>query len=404
VPGALEIAPVSRAAELNFTEAELRHWKLLADFRRRLTQAATGSGLHRSFQDSKRLLLLADYLSLFLFGLLNPVVRTMRGLCAASDLARVRQEVCRRHVSLGSFSECQHLLEPALLEKVFGDLAAELPDQTQGDGRLRTHPWQARDGSLFAALPRMTWALYGVGRGGEHKAVRLHLNFNVLDLKPVRAQVTEGRRCERAVWQEQWQRGEAYLGDRYFAENYRLLDRLRDKDCVYVLRLREPASITVEEELPVSEADRRAGVLRQAWARLGATARTRSGRLRVIWCEAIRGEALILLTNLAPDALAAELVVLLYRRRWQVELFFRWIKCLLGCGHWLAESRTGATIQLYLALIAAALLQLYTGRRPTKRMLELIQFYLLGVASPEELSRGLQRELTKLAKQALKKS
>jgi hypothetical protein len=29
--------------------------------------------------------------------------------------------------------------------------------------------------------------------------------------------------------------------------------------------------------------------------------------------------------------------------------------------------------------------------------MELIQFYLLGVASPEELSKGLQRELAKLA-------
>jgi hypothetical protein len=391
------MAPVPLAAELNFTEAELRHWKLLSDFQQRLAQAAKGSALHPSFQDPKRHLLLADYLSLFLFGLLNPVVRTMRGLCAASDLARVRQEVCRRHVSLGGFSASQHLLDPALLEKIFVDLAAELPDQSQGDPRLRTHAWQARDGSLFAALPRMTWALYGAGRGGEHKAVRLHLNFNVLDLKPVRAQVTEGRRCERAVWQEQWQRGEAYIGDRYFAESYRLLDQLQDKDCVYVLRLREPATITVEEELPVSEADRRAGVLRQAWARLGATARTRSGRLRVVWVQPVRGEDLILLTNLGPDALPAQLVVLLYRRRWQVELFFRWLKYLLGCGHWLAESPAGATIQLYLALIAAVLLQLYTGRRPTKRMMELIQFYLLGVASPEELSKGLQRELAKLS-------
>ena len=405
MPGALQIAPVPRDTGLNFTEADLRHWNLLAEFQQRLAQAAKSSTLHPSFQDPKRLLLVADYLSLFLFGLLNPVVRTMRGLCAASDLARVRQEVCRRHVSLGCFSECQHLLDPALLEKIFVELAAELPEQTQADPRLRTHGWQARDGSLFAALPRMSWALYGAGRGGEHKAVRLHLNFNVLSLKPMRAQVTEGRRCERAVWQEQWQRGEAYIGDRYFAESYRLLDQLQQRDCVYVLRLREPASITVEEELPVSQADQRAGVLLQAWARLGATARTRSGRLRVIWVQPVRDEALILLTNLGSEALPAELVVLLYRRRWQVELFFRWLKCLLGCGHWLAESRTGATIQLYLALIAGVLLQLYTGRRPTKRMLELIQFYLLGVASPEELSRGLQRELTKLAKRvAVKKS
>jgi hypothetical protein len=376
---------------------ELHHWKLLRDFRERLAEAAQGLALHPSFEDPDRLLRAGDYLSLFLFGLLNPVIRTMRGLCAASDLTRVSQEVCRRHVSLGSFSESQHLLEPALLEKVFLDLAAELPKGGQGEEGLRTHAWMARDGSLFAALPRMSWALYGAGRGGKHKAVRLHLSFNVLDLQPVRAQVTEGRRCERAVWREQWQRGEAYIGDRYFSENYQLLGQLQDKQCVYVLRLREPAVITVEEELPVSPADRLAGVERQAWARLGATARTRSARVRVVWCQAVRGDALILLTNLGREELAAELTVKLYRRRWQVELFFRWVKCLLGCRHWLAESPKGVALQLYLALIAAALLQLYVGRRPTKRMLELVQFYLLGVASAEELSVGLKRELAKLA-------
>jgi len=399
IGGVLDAPPKNRlpGSGNSVREADLANWKLLRQFQERLAQAQKGFGLHPSFQDPDRQLLAADYLSLFLFGLLNPVVRTMRGLCAASNLERVRQEVCRRHVSLGSFSECQHLVQPELLEKVFAELAAELPGQSSADPRLRAHDWLARDGSLFAALPRVSWALYGGGRCGTHKAARLHLNYHVLEGKPVRAQLTEGRRCERAVWKEQWQRGEAYIGDRYFAENYSLLGQLQELDCRYVLRLREPAVITVEEELPVSEEDRQAGVVRQGWARLGATERTRSVRVRVLWLEKVAGSQMILLTNVGPDELPAALVVLLYRRRWQIELFFRWIKCLLGCRHWLAESRQGATLQIYLALIAAVLLQLYTGRRPTKRMLELIQFYLLGVASLDELTRGLQRELKKLA-------
>ena len=167
----------------------------------------------------------------------------------------------------------------------------------------------------------------------------------------------------------------------------------------YVLRLREQAVITVEEELPLSQAERAAGVVRQAWVRLGA--RNRSGRVRVVWVQA-QGHQLILVTNLTAQELPAELVSLLYRQRWQVELFFRWIKCILGCRHWLAESPEGVTLQVYLALIAALLLQLYTGRRPSKRMMELIQFYLLGVASLDELTAGLERELRRL--QRAKKS
>jgi hypothetical protein len=374
-------------------ESDLSNWKLLGEFRRRLALAQAQMGVHPSFQDPERLLMMGDYLSLYLFGLLNPVVRTMRALCAASDLKRVQEEVCGGHVSLGSFSEAQHLVGPELLEKVFGDLVSELPDQNKVDARLGGYKWMARDGSLFAALPRMSWALYGGGRAGTHKAVRLHLNYQVLSGKPVRAQVTEGRQCERAVWKEQWQRGEAYIGDRYFAENYALFGQLNELDCRYVLRLLDTAKILVEEELAVTEEDRQAGVVRQAWAHLGATERSRSVRVRVIWLAEVKGSQMILVTNLSVDELPAALVVMLYRRRWQVELFFRWIKCLLGCKHWLAESRQGVTLQLYLTLIAAVLLQLHTGRRPTKRMLELIQFYLLGVASLDELTSGLEREL-----------
>lgn len=372
------------------------NWRLLCRFRECLARVKRRCAIHPSFQDPKRLLALEDYLSLYLFGLLNPVVRTMRALCAASDLERVRQEVCARHVSLGSFSEAQHLVSPELVAKVFEELAAQLPERGTADSRLGRGDWTARDGSLFAALPRMSWALYGGGRSGTHKAVRLHLNYQVLSGKPVRAQVAEGRRCERAVWREQWRRGEAYIGDRYFAENYGLLGQLQQLDCRYVLRLLDSAVIHVEEELPLSPEDRQAGVVRQAWARLGKLERSRSIRVRVVWLEKLKDSQMILVTNVEGEELPAALVVMLYRRRWQIELFFRWIKYLLGCRHWLAESRQGASTQLYLVLIAAVLLQLHTGRRPTKRMLELIQFYLLGVASLDELSRGLQRELNKL--------
>ena len=169
------------------------------------------------------------------------------------------------------------------------------------------------------------------------------------------------------------------------------------KGCAFILRLREQAVIHFKEELCVSAAERAAGVTRQAWAQLGSRAQYRSRRVRVVWIEH-EGKSLILVTNLAPEALAADLVGELYRKRWRIELFFRWVKCILGCGHWLAESRNGATLQIYLALIAALLLQLYTGRRPTKRMMELIRFYLLGWASAEELERGLERHRQELAR------
>lgn len=379
-----------RQPDAPLAEKDLGHWKLLRSFRQHLEAVFGTDGLAGSWADPKRRLSAPDYLSLFLFGLLNPVAQTLRGLAEASRLERVQQEVCSRRVPRASFSEAQHVLDPALLESVFAKLSAQIPSGPT-EARWGQWRWLAQDGSLFRALPRMVWALYGGGKAGApNRAARLHLSLHVFDDQPVRAALRPGRECERTVWEQQLEPGAGYIADRYFGENYQLFARLDRQGCPFVIRLKDRAVINVEQELPLSQKDRAAGVVRQAWATLGSRPGRRSLRLRVVWIEQ-EGRRLILVTNLAPEALSAALVGELYRKRWRIELFFRWVKCILGCGHWLAESQAGATIQIYLALIAALLLQLYTGRRPTRRMMELIQFYLLGWATGAELELGLRR-------------
>jgi len=142
----------------------------------------------------------------------------------------------------------------------------------------------------------------------------------------------------------------------------------------------------------LSPEDRAAGVVRHAWVRLGARLKKRSMRLRLVEIRA-GDQHLLLVSNLTVDQASAELVGLIYRRRWSIELFFRWIKCILGCRHFFAESPEGVAIQLYPALIAALLFQHYSGRRPNKRQMELIQMYLLGWATVEELLELLQKQM-----------
>lgn len=381
----------------NFTESDFHHWRLIEEFSA-IAEAVFGkSSLHPSFADPQRRLTARHYLCLYLFGLFNPVVRTMRGLSQASQLQRVQEEICGRPVSLGSFSEAQHLLDPRLLEEVFGELSRNKPS-AERDARLGQWEWLARDGSLFRALPRMAWALYGGGKAGApNRAVRLHLSLNILEDQPQYAAVRPGAHCERKVWREQWVAGQAYVGDRCFGQDYKLFGQLQAKGCAFVLRLREQQTvINSEQELEVSSSDRQAGVLRQAWARLGR--RVQSVRVRVVWIQTRDNSPLIVVTNLTPEQLPAELVSQLYRSRWKIEMFFRWVKCILKCQHWLAESPSGVAIQMYLALIAALLLQFYTGRKPNQRMMELLQWHQLGYASQAELQRGLERERQRCVK------
>jgi hypothetical protein len=381
---------------VELSERDLSRWRLVEDFQERLAQAAQKQGLSATWSEPQRQLSHTDYLSLFLLGLLNPVVGTMRGLCTASHLQRLQAEVCSRPVSLGSFSEAQAVLDPALLAEVFGQLSQEMAAPPSALPAQRQ--WLIQDSSLFEALPRMYWALWR-RQGKAQSQVRLHLSLAVDTDRPAQVVITPGKHCERAAWRNQWRRGDAYVGDRYYGEDYQLLGELEQAGVAFVVRLRDQAVINVEEDLPLGPAEGAAKVIRQAWVHLGCQARYRSIRLRVVWVQTPK-EVLRLVTNLSLEELSGAEVALLYKERWQIELFFRWIKCILGCRHWLAESVPGTAIQIYLALIAALLLQRYTGQRPNRRMMELIQFYLLGVASLEELWAGLERQRTHLLKKS----
>ena len=389
-------------------EEDLRQWQIIDTFRQQLDRLNLDLPAGSSWTDPARKLRLAQYLSLFLFALVNPVLATTRALCAASQLARVQRELCGQPVSLGSFSEAQHLTDPAWLERLFIQLAAQVPGPAPRDPHQAWQHWFARDASLLPALPRMHWALCGGGKarqdGAPNNAVRLHLSFHLLEDKPTAAQITHGKVCERKTWKAQWERGAAYVGDRLYSEDYQGLRELDARGCAYIVRLRDDAVVTVQEELPVTEADRAAGVTRQAWVQLGRRACDRITGVRVVWVQSATAGELRLATNLPEADAPAELISVMYRRRWQIEGFFKWLKCLLNCRHWLAESQRGVTIQLYLALIAALLLQLATGRRPTQRMLELIRLHQLGWATLAELTAGLNREQERVARRAAKKS
>lgn len=374
------------------TEQDLRNWNLVDSFHAAVDQVIKRRSQHRTFAHPNRRLDARSYLSLFLFGLFNPVVSTMRGLCAASKLDRVQQEVCGRKVSLGSFSETQAVLDSQLLREVFQDLAERIRTQGQCDPRLAHLELIAQDGSLWRALPRMSWAEYGVGSKGEAKGVRLHLRFNLVDEKPVDAQVRRGKSCERRALKEMCQPGQTNVGDRYYGEGYDLFKAIDQAGGFFVFRIKEQAVIHQETEIALNEQDRAAGVVRHAWVLLGANLSNRSMRLRLVEIRKA-GQHLLLVTNLPEQDNPASLVGAIYRRRWGIELFFRWVKCILGCRHWFAESANGAAIQIYLALIAALLFQDCTGRRPTKRIMELFRFYLMGWASLEELISQLEARL-----------
>ena len=64
------------------------------------------------------------------------------------------------------------------------------------------------------------------------------------------------------------------------------------------------------------------------------------------------------------DALAQE-IAHLYKRRWAIELFFRWIKQTLRIHHFVGTSENAVRIQIAVALIAYLLLSLAHAAQKT---------------------------------------
>jgi IS4 transposase len=150
----------------------------------------------------------------------------------------------------------------------------------------------------------------------------------------------------------------------------------------------------------VSEEAKAAGVRRDLRVRLGSHGRSEAlrGPVRLVEVECTEYSAKTLRSKrhgLKPGDtmwivtdrldLAAETVALVYRCRWQIELFFRFLKHTLGCEHLLSHCENGIQLQLYSAIIACLLIALYTGAKPNKASRELLYWYWLGLADEEDL-------------------
>jgi hypothetical protein len=367
------------------TEKQLHNWKLLDRFRREVLPLLEARPRSPTETDERRTLLAEDYFCAFLFAMLNPVVTSLRAFCHASHCRKMRQ-VCSAPFSPATFSEAQHLFGPEVLDQVVRQLAKQALGQGQGgDARTRqaVAALTAVDGTLLRAVPRMAWA----PAAGPSYAVRLHLHFSVFDQVPEAWTITPGNVCERKVFNQTVPPGAMVVADRYFSQNHALLADLRSRGVQFVFRLRDNTVLeSVGPERPLTVQDRQAGVVWDRQVRLGQAAH--GPVFRVVRVEA-HGEVFQLVTT--REDLSAELIGLIYRQRWQIELFFKWIKTILNCRHWLAESPAGVTIQIYCVLIAALLLMLWTGRRPNKRAVESLRLYWTGWATEAELVELLRR-------------
>lgn len=198
------------------------------------------------------------------------------------------------------------------------------------------------------------WARFSEGVS----SAKLHIVYDVVAGQPVHAAITPARINDITVAQAlPIVPGATYVFDLGYYD-YAWWARLDEAGCRIVSRFKSNTRLTVIAENRVAAGgpilSDRIGTLptRQAASRFNPF----TGPVREITLRIASGKVLRILSN-DIDA-AAEEIAALYKSRWQVELFFRWIKQTLKIKHFLGASENAVRIQIAVALIAYLLIRI----------------------------------------------
>ena len=355
-----------------------------------------------------------DFVLWLLLAYFNPVLTSLRAMQRAAESPTFRERTELPRFALGSFSEAAHAFDPEPLRRIVLELAAQTtPAQVAAAPTGLPADWRvwAADSSVWKLLPRLARAFYEEPltrcRKGERKG---HFLFDVLRGVPEEVWCAPGNTDDRRLLPLQLRPRVLYILDRGYLSAV-LFAEIVQAGASFVARGRENGQWTKLAELPVDEAGRAAGVqgdwriqwqgqeLRLVEAKrfvpppVNLHPRRKNGKHRAAE-RGVAGEQVWYLLTDRFDLSAAE-VVQLYAYRWTIELFFRWLKCVLGCRHLFSESAAGFAFQIYAALLATLLLVRYTGCKPCKALLEVLTLYLQGWAGAEDVERVAKKCLAK---------
>jgi hypothetical protein len=206
----------------------------------------------------------------------------------------------------------------------------------------------------------------------------------------------QGDGSESAAFIRQLQGDVIYLFDRNFVD-FAFLHAVLDKQSDFVVRLKSDTVFDAIESRPLSADDRAVHVLSDSIGHVPGSAGSPgfgTRPLREVRILDTRNNKIVRLLTTLLDV-PAHVIGKLYRQRWTIELFFRWLKCVAKFEHLISHSQNGITIQFYVAVIGVLLTYIRTGQRPGVyefRCLSWVARGMMDVATMHEVLALRQRE------------
>jgi hypothetical protein len=338
-----------------------------------------------------RSLFLDDVFIASLLAFFNPSLRSLRTI---EDFSQTRQ--AQKHLSIpklckSTFSDFNKLADPARLQPILDHLRNEVLEL--GSGKTATtlddlhRKILAVDGTFLHAAADVAWAFH---KSGKKRGARLDFHIDVSTWLPEVVVVAQNGDSEADNAQITIAPGAIHLYDRGIF-SFDLITAHVTFKADFVMRIREEGArcpkFEATETRELTADARAAGVVSD---RIG---RMTGSQHRVAPDMLVREVIIIppddpahpvrLLTTLLD--LDASIIGLLYRYRWQVELFFRWLKCYARFDHLISHNREGVLLNFYVAVVGVTLMYLHMGCRPSKYMFILMGMAANGSATLEEI-------------------
>nr|MBO2515535.1 IS4 family transposase [Gammaproteobacteria bacterium] len=281
----------------------------------------------------------------------------LSGRCSLRDIVENAEAQVRRWYHLGVRSIKRSTLsrvnneQPAqLYEELFGLLYERCRGLAPRHRFRFKHPLYSLDASVIELSLRIfPWAKYLHTKGG----MKVHLSLDHSGYIPSFAVLTDGCKNEAPVGRQfDFPPGSVVVFDRGYTD-YLWYKSLTHRGIYFVTRLRKNARYTVLERRRV---DRRSGLTSDQTIRLTGP------QLRGVDMPLLRhvgyrdpetGKHYVFLTN--AFHLSARTIAELYKERWQIELFFKWIKQNLKIKAFVGTSRNAVMTQIWIALCVSLL-------------------------------------------------
>jgi len=307
---------------------------------------------HKADRRVRRLTTKSQFLAL-LFGQLAGAVSLREIEAGLSSQQSRLYHVGGRSVARTTLAEANASRPSAVYSGLFAHIAASASRRTRRHIKDAVRILDATRIELSSL--RSGWA----DMVSSHRAIKLHVSYDAQAQTPLAVNVTGQKTNDitpaKAMRIEP---GMTYVFDLAYYD-FGWWAQLHTKGCRFVTRLKSHTRLEVTAEQPLPGDNRailadRIGLLPQRMAR--SRKNPMADPVREIEVRISTGKTIRILTN-DLDAPASEIADL-YKQRWQIELFFKWIKQNLKIRHFLGTSENAVRIQIFVALIAYLLLRL----------------------------------------------